>query len=111
MLTVTPVSCIFKSWFVFRFIFIPFYLRTKISTLPEFLEKRYDSRSRIILAIFSILAALFMHIGVSFYAGAVVFESMFGINIVVSNIIIAIFLDLLISIFNVTYNFYITFTK
>jgi SSS family solute:Na+ symporter len=72
------------------FIFIPFYLRTKISTLPEFLEKRYDSRSRIILAIFSILAALFMHIGVSFYAGAVVFESMFGINIVVSIIIIAI---------------------
>jgi len=72
------------------FIFIPFYLRTKISTLPEFLEKRYDGRSRIILAIFSILAALFMHIGVSFYAGAVVFESMFGIDILLSIVIIAI---------------------
>jgi SSS family solute:Na+ symporter len=72
------------------FIFIPFYLRTKISTLPEFLEKRYDSRSRVVLAVFSILAALFMHIGVSFYAGAVVFENMFGINIVLSIIIIAI---------------------
>jgi len=75
---------------ILAFIFIPFYLRTKITTLPEFLEKRYDSRSRIILAIFSIMAALFMHIGVSFYAGAVVFESIFGLNIWTSIIIIAV---------------------
>ena len=75
---------------VLAFIFIPFYLRTKVTTLPEFLEKRYDSRSRVILAIFSIMAALFMHIGVSFYAGAVVFEEIFGLNILVSIIIIAI---------------------
>lgn len=75
---------------ILAFIFIPFYLRTKITTLPEFLEKRYDGRSRVILAIFSIMAALFMHIGVSFYAGAVVFEEIFGLNILVSIIIIAI---------------------
>ncbi|GAA4297519.1 sodium:solute symporter family transporter [Aestuariibaculum suncheonense] len=75
---------------ILAFVFIPFYLRTKITTLPEFLEKRYDGRSRVILAIFSILAALFMHIGVSFYAGAVVFEYIFGINIWISIIIIAI---------------------
>lgn len=75
---------------ILAFVFIPFYLRTKITTLPEFLEKRYDGRSRIILAIFSIMAALFMHIGVSFYAGAVVFEEIFGLNILVSIIIIAL---------------------
>ncbi|WP_417444552.1 sodium:solute symporter family transporter [Joostella sp.] len=75
---------------ILAFVFIPFYLRTKITTLPEFLEKRYDNRSRVVLAVFSILAALFMHIGVSFYAGAIVFEEMFGINIVWSIIIIAI---------------------
>jgi SSS family solute:Na+ symporter len=75
---------------ILAFIFIPFYLRTKITTLPEFLEKRYDSRSRVILAIFSIMAALFMHIGVSLYAGAVVFEKMFGLDIVVSILIIAV---------------------
>ena len=74
---------------VLAFVFIPFYIRTKITTLPQFLEKRYDVRSRVVLAIFSILAALFMHIGVSFYAGAVVFEKIFGINILVSIIIIA----------------------
>lgn len=75
---------------ILAFVFIPFYLRTKITTLPEFLEKRYDGRSRVILAIFSILAALFMHIGVSFYAGAVVFEEIFGISIVTSVVIIGI---------------------
>lgn len=75
---------------ILAFVFIPFYLRTKITTLPEFLEKRYDTRSRVILAIFSILAALFMHIGVSFYAGAVVFEEIFGMNLVASIVIIGI---------------------
>ncbi|MCK0157159.1 sodium/solute symporter [Cellulophaga sp. F20128] len=75
---------------ILAFVFIPFYLRTQITTLPQFLEKRYDVRSRVVLAIFSILAALFMHIGVSFYAGAVVFESIFGINILTSIIIIAV---------------------
>ena len=74
---------------ILAFVFIPFYLRTKITTLPEFLEKRYDGRSRVLLAIFSIMAALFMHIGVSFYAGAVVFEQIFGIDIVTSIVIIA----------------------
>ncbi|MFV0565457.1 MAG: sodium:solute symporter family transporter [Flavobacteriaceae bacterium] len=74
---------------ILALVFIPFYLRTKITTLPEFLEKRYDGRSRIVLAIFSIIAALFMHIGVSIYAGAVVFEDVFGLNIMLSIIIIA----------------------
>ena len=72
------------------FVFVPFFLRTRISTLPEFLEKRYDSRSRVVMAVFSILAALFMHIGVSLYAGAVVFEKMFGIDIIWSVVIIGL---------------------
>lgn len=75
---------------ILAFVFVPFYIRSKITTLPEFLEKRYDVRSRVLLAIFSIFAALFMHIGVSFYAGAVVFENMFGINILWSIVIIAV---------------------
>src|SRR5690606_34153524 len=75
---------------ILAFLFVPFFLRTKISTLPEFLEKRYDWRSRMVLAIFSILAALFMHIGVSFYAGAIVFEKIFGVDIFISIIIIAV---------------------
>ncbi|WP_168196222.1 sodium:solute symporter family transporter [Echinicola soli] len=74
---------------ILAYVFVPFFLRSQVATLPEFLEKRYDSRSRVILAVFSILAALFMHIGVSFYAGAVVFEKIFGMDIMVSILIIA----------------------
>lgn len=74
---------------ILAFVFVPFYLRTGVTTLPEFLEKRYDSRSRIVLAIFSILAALFMHIGVSFYAGAIVLKAVLGLDLYVSIVVIA----------------------
>ncbi|MEN9919620.1 MAG: hypothetical protein RL662_2056 [Bacteroidota bacterium] len=71
-------------------IFAPFYFKTRISTLPEFLEKRYGPASRTFLAIMSILAALFIHLGMSLYAGAVVIESFFGINVYVSIVVISI---------------------
>ncbi len=72
-------------------IFAPFYFRNKISTLPEFLEKRYDGRSRTLLAILAIAGALFMHIGISLYAGAVVFEKFFNIDRWYSLLLIAVF--------------------
>lgn len=72
-------------------VFAPFYFKNQISTLPEFLEKRYDSRSRTLLAFMSIIGALFMHIGISLYAGAVVFENFFGINIWISIGLISLF--------------------
>ncbi len=69
---------------VLGLIFSPFYYKTKIATLPEFLEKRYNSTSRTFLAFFALVGALFIHIGVSLYAGAVVFEHFFGVNVYVS---------------------------
>ena len=71
-------------------VFAPFYFKTRISTLPEFLEKRYSATCRMILAIMAILAALFIHIGMSLYAGAAVFKRFFGIDVVASIIIISI---------------------
>ena len=71
-------------------IFAPFYFRTKIATLPEFLEKRYGGSSRTFLAFMGLFAALFIHLGMSLYAGAVVFESFFGINVFVSIVIISL---------------------
>tara|TARA_S200000501_G_scaffold141907_1_gene134006 strand:+ start:225 stop:1850 length:1626 start_codon:yes stop_codon:yes gene_type:complete len=71
-------------------IFAPFYFRTKISTLPEFLEKRYDSRSRTFLAFMAVIGALFIHIGISLYAGAVVFQNFFGLNVYFSILVISI---------------------
>jgi SSS family solute:Na+ symporter len=71
-------------------VFAPFYFRSKLSTLPEFLEKRYSPASRSLLAFMAITAALFIHIGMSIYAGAAVFEQFFGISVVASILIVAV---------------------
>ncbi len=71
-------------------IFAPFYFKTRISTLPEFLEKRYGPASRTFVAFMGIIAALFIHLGMSLYAGAVVFESFFGINVYLSIFLISV---------------------
>ena len=62
-------------------IFAPFYFRNRVSTLPEYLEKRFGSGSRTFLAFMSVVGALFIHIGMSLYAGATIFEQFFGINV------------------------------
>jgi solute:Na+ symporter, SSS family len=71
-------------------VFAPFYFRSRISTLPEFLERRYSPASRSILAAMAILAALFIHIGMSLYAGAIVFQQFFGISVIASILIVAV---------------------
>src|SRR5258707_4305197 len=71
-------------------VFAPFYFRSKISTLPEFLEKRYSPASRSLLAFMAILAALFIHIGMSLYAGAAVFQQFFGVGVITSVLIVSI---------------------
>ena len=70
-------------------VFALFYFRTRITTLPEFLERRYSPASRSFLAFMAIVAALFIHIGMSLYAGAAVFQRFFGINVVTSIVIIS----------------------
>ena len=71
-------------------VFAPFYFKSRISTLPEYLEKRYGRLLRTIMAFMAIAAALLIHIGISLYAGAAVFEEFFGINVYVSIIIISL---------------------
>ncbi len=70
-------------------VFAPFYFRSRISTLPEFLERRYSPACRSFLAFMGILAALFIHIGMSLYAGATVFEQFFGIDVITSILFIS----------------------
>lgn len=69
--------------------FAPFYIRSQVTTLPDFLEKRYSRASRDWLAVLSIVSAIFIHIGFSLYAGAVVLEGMFGIGKMTSIVLIA----------------------
>jgi SSS family solute:Na+ symporter len=71
-------------------VFAPFYFKNRISTLPEFLEKRYGPGSRMFLAFMAIMGALFIHIGMSLFAGAAVFKQFFGIDVVTSILIISV---------------------
>lgn len=70
--------------------FAPFYFRNKIETLPEYLERRFNPAARSFLAFMAILGAVFIHIGMSLYAGAKVFEQFFGFDVVISILIISI---------------------
>jgi SSS family solute:Na+ symporter len=60
-------------------IFVPIYFRSRITTLPEFMERRYSPAARTTLAFMFIMSAMLIHIGISLYAGAAVFEQFFGI--------------------------------
>ena len=64
---------------ILALVFTPFYFKSRIATLPEYLERRYDPLARSILAVMAIMAALLIHIGISLYAGARVFEEFFDV--------------------------------
>lgn len=57
-------------------VFVPFYYRSGVFTMPEFLERRFDARSRWILSIVSLLAYVFTKVSVTVYAGALVFQTL-----------------------------------
>jgi SSS family solute:Na+ symporter len=74
---------------ILSLVFAPFYFRNKIQTLPEYAEKRFGPSARSFLAFMGILGALFIHIGISLYAGAKVFEQFFGIDVMTSILLIS----------------------
>ncbi len=57
-------------------VFVPFYYRSGVFTMPEFLEKRFDSRSRWVLSIVSLVAYVLTKVSVTVYAGALVFRTL-----------------------------------
>jgi SSS family solute:Na+ symporter len=63
------------GWF-----FVPFYLRSGVYTMPEFLERRYSPAARWYLAVISIFAYVLTKISVTIFAGAVVFEALMGLD-------------------------------
>jgi len=59
---------------LFGWVFVPFYLRSSVYTMPEFLEKRYSSACRTYLSVISVLAYIITKISLIIFAGALVFE-------------------------------------
>jgi len=71
-------------------VFAPFYFRSRVATLPEYLERRYSPASRMVVAVMAVVGALFIHIGVSLYAGATIIERFFGLAPLLSIVVISI---------------------
>ena len=69
------------AWIVLLlgWLFLPFYIRSGAFTTPEFLEKRFDSRSRWFLSIFSLLAYVLTKVSITIYAGGIVVSELLGI--------------------------------
>lgn len=61
---------------VLGWVFVPFYIRSGIFTLPEFLERRYSGSARTYLSILSIFSYVLTKISITIFAGALVFEVM-----------------------------------
>src|SRR5260221_6058309 len=59
-------------------VFVPFYLRSNVFTMPEFLERRFNRASAVYLAGISIIAYIFTKISVQLYAASVVLERVVG---------------------------------
>jgi SSS family solute:Na+ symporter len=57
-------------------VFVPFYMRTQVFTMPEFLERRFSVESRYVLSIVSLLTFVVSKIAVGIFAGGVVFQTL-----------------------------------
>ena len=63
-------------------LFVPFYSRSKVFTMPEFLERRYNPHARSFLSVISLVSYILTKVAVTVYAGGVVFKDVFNIDYV-----------------------------
>ncbi|MEL7368191.1 MAG: sodium:solute symporter [Myxococcota bacterium] len=62
---------------VLAVVFVPLYLHARITTVPEFLEYRYDRRSRVLFSAVTIVTSIVVDTAGGLYAGAIVLQSFF----------------------------------
>ena len=61
---------------VLAWVFVPFYARSLVFTMPEFLERRFSTSSRYVLSIVSLVTFIVSKIAVGIFAGGVVFATL-----------------------------------
>lgn len=61
----------------FALFFLPFYIRSGIFTMPEFLERRFDKRSRIYFSFITIFGNVFLDAAATLYTGALIVRMIF----------------------------------
>jgi SSS family solute:Na+ symporter len=70
----------------FAWIFLPFYIKSGVYTMPEFLERRFDHRSKYYFSSITLIAGIFMDVAATLYGSAMIFNIIFpgmGIQLVV----------------------------
>ncbi|MFM8348314.1 MAG: sodium:solute symporter family transporter, partial [Bacteroidota bacterium] len=80
------------SWIVLLlgWVFIPFYVRSQVFTMPEFLERRFGSNARWFLSIVSLLSYVLTKVSVTVYAGAVVIAAFMGFDFWTSALVLVV---------------------
>ncbi len=61
---------------VLGWVFVPFYMRSHVYTMPEFLERRFSPTARVVLSVTSLLTHVLTKFAVSIFAGGVVFRTL-----------------------------------
>ncbi|MCQ2239694.1 MAG: sodium:solute symporter [Bacteroidaceae bacterium] len=71
-----------QGWMILilGWVFVPFYSRSMVLTMPEFLERRYNTQSRTLLSVISLVSYVMTKVAVTVYAGGLVFQQVFGIE-------------------------------
>lgn len=75
---------------ILGWVFVPFYLRSGVFTMPEFLERRYSKGARWYLAVVSVLGYIITKISVTIAAGGIVFKALMGIDFWTGALIVVI---------------------
>lgn len=81
------------NWFtlsVLLWVFLPYYLRGGIYTMPEFLERRYNKTCRYLFAVASLVLWVVAQMAVVILAGAKALNGMFGIDPIYTTIGLAV---------------------
>lgn len=71
--------------------FLPLYLKLEISTIPEFIEKRYSSQLKSILAVFWVFLYVFVNIASVLYLGALSIQGLFDLPLIYGILLLALF--------------------
>jgi len=76
--------------FLLGWLFVPHYLESKVFTMPEFLEKRFNSACRAYLTWISIFAYIFTKISVALFAGGILIREVFGWDYMTTAVLLVI---------------------
>lgn len=82
------LACIFL--FILAMLFVPHYLNTKVSTMPEFLQIRYGYPSRVFLSWYVLLTTMWVWVGGTLFIGALMFSQILGWKIWFSALLLSL---------------------